>query len=475
MHGCRSTRCSLAWILVFANCSLAAAEWTTLVDNGPSENRVDIVTLGDGYTQADLTAGVYEQHIHSYLDHLFAASINSEPFHRYRKYFNVHAVEVVSSESGADVPPQGVFKDTALDAQYYGDGVTERLLTIDQGKANSARDVALANADFSAEMQYVAVNETKYGGSGGPYAVFAGGNSASNEIALHEVGHSFSNLADEYPHGVSPSHYDAPEPSQVNVTADPTGAKWAHWINHLQPGVGVIGAYEGANYHRTGIYRSSLDSKMKSLHEPFNAVSREKIILDIYELVDPLDDWTDNSLPLNNPLQLEASPIDEDIIDFQWFVDGVMIAGANQATFQLMDYDFGAGDYGITLRAYDPTGFDPVDGWVRMNQSNLEQFVTWQVTLGGSQPLPGDYDGNLIVDQADYTVWRNSFNQEVQPHFGADGNGNGIVDLADYNVWRGHLGQTASSQSSAAAHVAEPATFWLSLAAVLLVLPYRAK
>lgn len=478
MHVFRNMRCSLAWMAVFANCSLAAGEWTTLLDNGPSVNRVDIVVLGDGYTESDLANGIYEQHIDSYLEHMFAASPNSEPFHRYRNFFNVHAVEVVSNESGADIPPSGVFRDTALDAKYFGDGVTERLLTIDKNKANSVRNAALVDAEFAAEMQYVVVNDTKYGGSGGSYAVFAGGSGSSSEIALHEVVHSFSNLADEYTYGADPSHYDGPEPTQVNVTADPTGAKWARWLNYNQPGVGVIGAYEGAKYHKTGMYRPSIDSKMRNLNRPFNAVSREKIVLDIYELVDPLDTWTDNTIPLVDPSELSVTSVDEEVIEFEWFVDGALVLSADQSTFDPTAFGYGAGEYEVTLRAFDPTGFDPVDGWVRLETSKLEQYVSWQVTISAEEPtpaFPGDYDGDGLVDADDYAEWKLTFGDVVEVHSGADGNGDGVVNLADYNVWRSHLGMARTPATSSASQVPEPAGVVMAVVVLLLVVPYRAK
>src|SRR5690606_20856207 len=105
---------------------------------------------------------------------MFSSSINADPFYRYRNFFNVHAIEVVSAQSGADIPPEGVFRDTALDAKYYGDGVTERLLVVSSSKTSAARNAGLAGAPFSSEMNFVTVNSTKYRGSGGSYAAYAG-------------------------------------------------------------------------------------------------------------------------------------------------------------------------------------------------------------------------------------------------------------------------------------------------------------
>jgi hypothetical protein len=351
------------------------AALTSVVINGPSSNRVDVVFLGDGYTSTDIAGGSYAADVASYVDYMFGAGLNTDPFHRYRGYFNVFRIDVVSSETGADVPPLNIFRDTALDASYYGDGTTERLLTVDQNKANAAASAALAGTGVSAEMKFVTVNDTRYGGSGGGFAVYAGGNANSHEIALHEVGHSFSSLADEY--GGDPGPYTGDEPFEPNVTTDPTGAKWSRWHGYDQPGIGPIGVYTGARYYDSGLYRPSENSKMRSLGRAFDAIAREKIILDIYALTDPLDDWLENAAAVPDSTEFWVDEIDPDVIQIEWLVDGTLVAGAQTNTFRLADFGFGPGAHSVTARAFDPTGFDPVDGWVRLDGSSLEQTVTW--------------------------------------------------------------------------------------------------
>jgi len=358
--------------------------FTTIVNTGSSDNRVDIVFLGDGYTTADIAAGTYSNHINSYLDYMFSNSQNSDPFFRYRNYFNVHSIEVVSNQAGADAPPESIFRDTALDASYYFDGSTQRLLYINETKADDALQAGLLGAGFTAEMQFVTVNDTRYGGAGGEYAVYAGGNTSAHEIALHEIAHSFSNLADTY--GGITTPYTGKEPIEANVTKDSTGAKWSRWHGYDQPGIGVIGAYEGGRYHDKGIYRPSNNSKMRSLNQPFDAVEREKIILDIYNYVDPFDSWHDNSTPLIDPGQLFVNRIDDAVIDMEWFVDDLLIPTATGEMFDLTDFGYGPGNYVIKARGFDPTAFDLVNGWVRMNQSELEQFIFWTVTVSVPEP-----------------------------------------------------------------------------------------
>lgn len=364
-------------LLVISNANAGVNE---ISRTGPSSNRVDIVFLGDGYAQADIDSGVYRAHVDAMIDHMFYD--NEEPFQRYRNYFNIFSVNTVSNESGADIPADGIYRDTALDASYSWAGGPDRLLYVSDSKANQARNDALLGTGITADMQFVTVNETRYGGGGGSYAVYAGGNSSAPEIALHEVGHSFSGLADEYFYdGLT---YTGPEPSQPNVTISSTGDKWSQWIGYDQPGIGTIGAYEGGMYADYGIYRPSLNSKMRALGNPFDAVSREQIILDIYDLVNPLDDWRDNTtgltMDLTNPESLWVTAIDPSVIDLQWYVDDVLVAGANGNTFDLTDYGYGLGSYSIAARAFDPTD------WVRRSNYQLEQDVDWSVSI---VPVPG--------------------------------------------------------------------------------------
>jgi hypothetical protein len=76
-----------------------------------------------------------------------------------------------------------------------------------------------------------------------------------------------------------------------------------------------------------------------------------------------------------------------------------------------------------------------------------------------SESLLGDYNGNGVVDAADYTVWRDTLGQ-TGTGLAADGNGNNQIDAGDYTVWQTHFGQSAGIGSSAnvKAAVPEPAT-----------------
>ncbi|MHA3770165.1 M64 family metallopeptidase [Verrucomicrobiota bacterium sgz303538] len=351
------------------------ADFTTFLNTGPSSNRVDIVFLGDGYTSSELN--LYQSHIDMMMHHLF--NEGEDPFPRYQNYFNAHRIDLVSQQSGADDPSAGVFVNTALNSTYLYDGVTQRLLYVDEVKANAELSAGI-NGAFTPDMKLVTVNSTQYGGGGGNYAVYAGGNGLAPEIALHELGHSFAGLADEYGGFAGP--YPGGEPVEPDVTTDPTGKKWSQWLGYFQPGIGTIGAYEGGKYYDRGIYRPSLNSKMRVLGAPFDAVGREEIILDIYRIVDPLDAWLSNSSPLNNPIKLWVDSIDPQVIHHQWFVNGTLVPGATGEEFNPLAFGFGPGTYTITSHNFDPTE------WVRSHFELLQQDITWTVTYTIPEPTP---------------------------------------------------------------------------------------
>lgn len=166
-----------------------AAEPVDLVrGNGPDENRVNVVVLGDGYAQGEIDK--YADDVEVLLTELFA----EQPFADYAAYFNVRRIDVVSKESGADHPSQQIFRDTALHARYecldrpWG-------LCIDGGAVLDVLDRSVPSIDRPIVL--VLVNDQEYGGSGGAYAV-ASVHQDNAEIMLHELGHSFGLLADEY-------------------------------------------------------------------------------------------------------------------------------------------------------------------------------------------------------------------------------------------------------------------------------------
>ncbi len=120
-------------------------------------------------------------------------------------------------------------------------------------------------------------NTAKYGGAGGSgMATAAGSNALAGQIAIHELGHSIGGLADEYDY---PDTYTGAEPTELNVTKDPTGARSGRrYLGQPSPDGGVIGAFEGAAYYKGGLYRPTANSIMRTLGKQFNSIGRDAMI-----------------------------------------------------------------------------------------------------------------------------------------------------------------------------------------------------
>jgi hypothetical protein len=420
----------------------------SIVSTGNSSNRIDMVFLGDGYTASQI-ATTYTSGIQNYLSYIFDDSALTQPFGRYERFFNIWAIDVVSNQSGADDPSTGTVRDTALDATYRYDGVTQRLLYVNDTKTNAAKNAALSGAGFTAEMQYVLVNDTQYGGGGGLYAVYAAGNSSARDVALHEVAHSFAGLADEY--GGNTGTYTGTEPGAINVTKNSSGAKWAEWLGYNDPILGVIGAYEGGAYYDHGVYRPSFESKMRALDRPFDAIAREEFIHKFYQFVDPLDAYDSNTGTKFDVRTLSVTVIDPAVIRVDWTVNGQLFANSGQA-FGFAEHGFGNGTYSVTARAYDPTD------WVRGDRSDLQQSVTWNVIEAFQVATPGDTNADGTSD----VFWRNNTsghvgsweihnNVQTWHDLGGSGVDHKVVGSGDFNgdrttdlFWRndasGHVG-----------------------------------
>jgi hypothetical protein len=128
-----------------------------------------------------------------------------------------------------------------------------------------------------------------------------------------------------------------------------------------------------------------------------------------------------------------------------------LFANMSQASFGSSGFSvpLPSGSYSFWLQQRD--GFD----------------TNYQFDFIVTPPPTGDYNGNHVVDAADYTIWRGTLGQSTPAGTGADGNDSGIVDTADYTFWASHFGNQASTAGSASAAVPEPSSATLSLIALL--------
>jgi hypothetical protein len=398
----------------------------TIWGTGPSSNRIDIAMVGDGYTAGEL--GLYTSQAQAVTNALFA----QEPFLSYGALFLVHRIDVVSNESGVDNDPtEGIDRDTAMDMAFWCNGI-ERLLCINVSKA-----VGFAGAAPGHEQILALANSTKYGGAGyssSDLGTVSGGNSAAFEVAIHELGHSFGDLADEYDYGGG-TNYPYGEPSEPNIstlTASQMAAadtKWANWLGFNDPQWdGLVDTYEGAAYYTNGIYRPTWNSKMRALNRPFNPPSVEAFILEMYAIVDPLDDWTPTGPILDGSETVLAQPVQPGghELTITWFLDGVTIVGQTEPTIDLSTLAIPSGPHTLAVIVQDETL------WVRDEAARaalMTRSLSWNMDV--VQPCLGDLDGNGTVAVNDLLAVIDAFGTSSPS---GDANGDGIVNTDDILV-----------------------------------------
>lgn len=318
--------------------AVPAPRLSTLHRSGAPSRKVDLLLLGDGYT-AEECEGSFLAHARQLTDGLF----RTEPFARRRDDFNVWGLCPPAAESGVSRPSTGIHRHSPVGATYDAFGSERYVLTFENRRF---RDVA-AHAPY--DVVEILVNSETYGGGGiyGLYSTVAAANDWAEYLFIHEFGHHFAGLADEY--YTSSVAYEIPEnpvePWEVNATAllDPERPKWRHLIapetpvpspwpkqefeEHslavqerrrqlraeerpeqemtalfeaqrsfemkllgTDPLAGRVGAFEGAMYSPRGLYRPQLDCIMFSRNPvPFCAVCQEGIeaVIDLYTRTDP--------------------------------------------------------------------------------------------------------------------------------------------------------------------------------------------
>ena len=375
-------------ILALVFVSFAKAQsLVTIAETGAPSARLNLVMLSEGYTAAELSANKFKTDATT----ISNALLNTEPFKSYRPFFNVYGIAVASAQSGADQGAAGGLRSTYFNASFYSPPL-DRLLVIDS--TGYSRATSLLNTFVPEhDIVLVIVNDSKYGGSGGTYAVTSTNGNAA-EIAIHEIGHSFAGLGDEYDYaGSTPT-----ETPNTTRQTQRTLIKWNHWINTTTPiatpetstyGNGLVGLFQGAAYSTTGWYRPTLDSKMNSLGTPFYAVNEEAIVLSIYNRVSPITSSTPAaSVTVNQPNQTLTFTVDgpskaaaSPQILVEWKLDGTVIAGQTGRTLSRLSSTIGNGTHSLVASVSDPTTK------VRKDTNNLlKDARTWTLNLTNQGP-----------------------------------------------------------------------------------------
>lgn len=290
----------------------------TLIKNGPLTNRINLVFVGDGYQANEMNT--YLADVNRAVSSLFQQA----PFTQYRQYFNVFAVRVVSAQSGTTHPRTATdctnsslpvsAPTTYLRTTFDNNSIHRAIVTNGQ----AALGAVLAASFPRYTKAIVLVNTREYGGTGGA-AITMTGNNAAPEIMLHEMGHTFGLLADEYWAGPT---YAAEKP---NLTQFVNPVRWQSWV-----GTGSVGTF--AHAESPTWYRPHQNCKMRFLNAPFCNVCRETLIESIHRYARPVDAISPDVPDLPNPtadqlFSLTLLPPTPNTLRTKWRLDGAPLAG----------------------------------------------------------------------------------------------------------------------------------------------------
>ncbi len=348
-------------------------EVVPILDNGNPDKHLNLVIMGDGYTDVEQDAFVNTaQNISNYL---FSIS----PWSAYKNYFNVFAIKVISTQSGVKHANtasdcSGYFTEVSNPTNYFGtkfDGFGIHRLTIVTSNVKVAN---VLSANFpNYDLVFIVGNSNQYGGSGGSYAVFTA-DEASSEIAAHEIGHTFGRLADEYYAG------DQYFQEKVNMTqqTDPNLVKWKNWLTE-ETNIGIDPYCCGGN-SSLWFKPVSGECKMEQLNLPYCDVCKEGIVERIHTLVNPIETYApDNATVLNvntEPIEFALTSLIRPIpntLEVQWQLDGNMVTTAEN--YSLNPTDLSDGNHVLSVGVTDNTSLVRTDNHATVHINT----VTWNL------------------------------------------------------------------------------------------------
>ncbi|MEO8001282.1 MAG: M64 family metallopeptidase [Arenimonas sp.] len=457
-----------------------------------SANRVDILVFGDGYTSAEQAL------FNTDAENLRVSMFNYSPYMQYANMVNWTTTFTASAQSGADHPPYqagctsssccadtaaqsdpkaangGIFVNTAYDGKFCTSQI-HRLVTI-----NSSKIYAAAAAFPDWDQLIVLMNDSVYGGSGGSIAVTTT-NVNAKLIVIHEYGHTFHDLADEYtsPYPGYPACSDI-SPSntcEVNVTNQTTASlvKWKPWFtpgNSIPTPAGTagIGLFEGARYQTNGVYRPANSCGMRSLGAQFCSICSQAYVLKLYRGgwgtpangIDLIEPGTEVPITIGNVSYNVASTVNfsatvlrptPDTVTLQWYLDGQAVNGATSSNFNFQQLTATPVTRSLELRATDNSTLVKAE----MAGTDMVHSRTWTIQVIPPPSLSINdvsvAEGNAGVVPAIFTINLSSPAPVGGVRFDVatgilNANGNSALAGKDYSAWQ-QLGKTiAQGQSS---------------------------
>lgn len=381
----------LLLLLMSQMCFSQVFETVPIIENGPRDKRINMVVLGDGFTAAQ--QGNFIADATTLVNYIF----NKSPFNQYKNYFNVYAVKVISAESGVKHP--GTATDVTEPVFPVSNPNNFLGTTFDVGvhrcvysnNTNLVTNVLASNVpDF--DVAFVLGNSPQYGGCGGTYA-FLSNHPNATEIVVHELGHSFGKLADEYwfsGTGESPNKTQNSNPATI---------KWKNWVG--SENVGIFPYSESPTW-----FRPHEDCEMRFLNREFCAVCRQQLIERVHTLQNPINSFTPSnaaSISLTGPINFnvnEILPIPNSLKN-TWTLNGTAQTETS-SSLTLSPANFNLGLNTVLFSVTDNNPFLKVDNHATVHVGT----ISWTVnkTLGAV---------DVTANQRNFTIYPNPVKSQI--------------------------------------------------------------
>jgi hypothetical protein len=374
----------------------------SVIYNGPIEKCINLVFLSDGFKESEFAP------FKTSVQKSGSNFLNVSPFAEYRNYFNVFAISVPSKESGSDhprtapdCPPESehpkLVVDTYFNSTFDSNNIHRLLVATNYSGINN---VIINNFPLF-DMNIMLVNTIYYGGSGGSTPV-ASLHSSTNELVLHEGGHTFAALADEYWAG------DGYAAEKVNMTKEknPELVKWKNWL-----GVDGVGIYQhGTSGVAASWYKPHENCRMQALGKNFCPVCKEAITLNILrKFGTPVKSFSPEQPDINLDTQSMLFKVNlykpnPNTLRIRWLLNGNKIA-LNSDSLILNPNQLVPGNNSLSVQVLDTTSLIRSESHPKTNTYLINWTVSKTISglsnitdLSGLKIYPNPFTSKLAIE-----------------------------------------------------------------------------
>lgn len=359
-------RCLFLLLLAFPSFAQQKFKVDTLIHNGSTDNRINVVILGDGFKVEELPKFVTEARS-------FAESFKVyEPFKQYSRYLNFFCISTPSEESGISNPgtaPDAYHNHPVIQVNnFYGGSFGSGIHRLTGLSKDYLVYEVLAGNFPEYDVVVVILNTPFYGGSGGAYATFTLDYRA-NLIGIHEIGHSFGRLSDEYWAG-SVYAYE-----NINMTKETRReyVRWKDWLDTAPTGIFPHGTTPETAQWMKPTHANCL---MELLDKPYCPVCREATVERIFNMVSPVDRAypdVNSVIPLSEARDFGLNLVkpEPNTLQVAWELNGTPVEGTEKITIKPEDLSRGVSTLTATV----------VDKTLLSRKTPLRTTkITWKIT-----------------------------------------------------------------------------------------------